>query len=59
MALTDGRVWPHETLDHQSVPVGVMAPVQLRFGADIDWEYWRTAPRLSVVGAQRVFATTM
>lgn len=31
-----------------------MAPVQLRFGADIDWERWRVAPRLSVVGTQRL-----
>jgi outer membrane cobalamin receptor len=59
VAVTDGRVWPHENLDHQSVPVGVMAPLQLRFGADIDWDDWRIAPRLSVVGAQRVLATTM
>jgi outer membrane receptor protein involved in Fe transport len=35
-----------------------MAPVQLRFGADIDWDSWRVAPRLSVVGTQRLLATT-
>jgi outer membrane receptor protein involved in Fe transport len=35
-----------------------MAPVQLRFGADVDWDRWRVAPRLSVVGTQRLRATT-
>jgi outer membrane cobalamin receptor len=41
-----------------SAPTGAMAPVQLRFGADIDWDRWRVAPRLSVVGTQRLLATT-
>ena len=35
-----------------------MAPVQLRFGADIDLYRWSIAPRLSVVGSQRLLATT-
>ena len=34
-----------------------MAPVQFRVGADIDWDRWRVAPRLSVVGPQRLLAT--
>jgi outer membrane receptor protein involved in Fe transport len=38
------------------VPTGTMAPIQLRFGADLDWDGWRVAPRLSLVGAQRVLA---
>jgi outer membrane receptor protein involved in Fe transport len=32
--------------------------MQLRFGADIDWDGWSFAPRLSVVGTQRLVATT-
>ena len=35
-----------------------MAPVQLRFGADLDWDRWRVAPRFSIVGTQRLLATT-
>jgi hypothetical protein len=34
------------------------APVQYRFGTDLDWVRWRVAPRLSIVGAQRLLATT-
>jgi outer membrane receptor protein involved in Fe transport len=34
-----------------------MAPVQFRFGADADWDGWQIAPRLSVMGTQRVLAT--
>ena len=40
-----------------SVPAGAMAPVQLRFGTDIDWDGWRIAPRLAIVGTQRLLAT--
>src|SRR6185436_17076798 len=29
-----------------------------RFGADIDWYRWSIAPRLSLVGSQRLLATT-
>ena len=35
-----------------------MSPMQLRFGADIDLGNWSVAPRLAVVGTQRVLATT-
>jgi len=35
-----------------------MVPVQLRFGVDVDWDHWSIAPRLGVVGAQRLMATT-
>ncbi|MEO8259959.1 MAG: TonB-dependent receptor [Acidobacteriota bacterium] len=56
--LADGRTWPgHDALD-ASLPIGAMAPVQFRVGADVDWEGWRFAPRLSVEGRQRVLATT-
>jgi outer membrane cobalamin receptor len=56
-SLADGRQWLHDDATDVSVPSGAMAPVQLRFGADLDWDRWRVAPRLSVVGAQRVLAT--
>jgi outer membrane cobalamin receptor len=57
-ALADGREWHQPDLVNQYEPSGAMAPVQLRFGADIDWDRWRVAPRLSVVGTQRLLATT-
>lgn len=58
LALANGREWEGEEdqLDVSS-PIGAMAPVQLRFGADIDWDRWRVAPRLSIVGGQRLLAT--
>jgi outer membrane receptor protein involved in Fe transport len=58
LALANGREWPQEETPDVSVPAGAMAPVQLRFGADIDWDGWQVAPRLSVVGTQRLLATT-
>jgi len=57
VALADGRRWQRDDPDEISVPTGLMTPVQVRFGADADWDGWRIAPRLSVVGAQRVLAT--
>jgi outer membrane receptor protein involved in Fe transport len=54
-ALANGREWQGDQLN-VSAPIGAMAPVQLRFGADIDWDRWRVAPRLSVVGTQRLLA---
>jgi outer membrane receptor protein involved in Fe transport len=56
-SLADGRHWAHDE-SNVSAPTGAMAPVELRFGADLDWDRWRVAPRLSVVGTQRVTATT-
>jgi outer membrane receptor protein involved in Fe transport len=56
VALVEGREWQNDQID-LSTPTGSMAPVQLRFGADIDWDRWRIAPRLSIVGTQRLVAT--
>ena len=36
-----------------------MAPVQLRLGADIDWDRFSVAPRVAIVGRQRLEATTL
>ena len=59
VALADGLVWerPHDP-SLGALPIGAMAPVQLRFSADVDWHRWSVAPRLAVVGAQRLLATT-
>jgi outer membrane cobalamin receptor len=57
VALANGREWQGDQFD-VSGPIGAMAPVQLRFGADVDWDRWQVAPRLSVVGTQRLLATT-
>lgn len=56
-SLANGREWQQDN-NNVSSPAGAMAPVQLRFGADIEWDRWRLAPRLSVVGTQRLLATT-
>jgi outer membrane receptor for ferrienterochelin and colicin len=56
-AYVDGR----EQNEQGSVdlPIGAMSPMQVRVGADLDWGAWRMAPRLSLVGAQRLLATTL
>jgi outer membrane cobalamin receptor len=56
-ALANGQEWEKDQINVSS-PTGAMAPVQLRFGADIDWDRWRLAPRIAVVGKQRLLATT-
>jgi outer membrane receptor for ferrienterochelin and colicin len=57
-ALANGRDWPRDDVPDASVPIGAMTPMRLWFGVDVDWDRWRLAPRLSVVGSQRVLATT-
>jgi outer membrane cobalamin receptor len=57
VALANGREWENDNIN-KSAATGEMAPVQLRFGADIDWDRWQVAPRLSVVGTQRLLATS-
>jgi outer membrane receptor protein involved in Fe transport len=54
----NGREWETD-VSTTSLPAGAMSPVQFRFGADFDLGLWRMAPRLSLVGAQRLLATTM
>jgi outer membrane receptor protein involved in Fe transport len=56
VALVDGREWEND-VTRVSLPASGMSPVQLRFGADVDWDHWRIAPRLAIVGAQRLVAT--
>jgi iron complex outermembrane receptor protein len=55
LALADGRVSATDG-SGTNLPIGAMAPVQLRFGADIDWDRWSFAPSVSVVGPQRLLA---
>jgi outer membrane receptor for ferrienterochelin and colicin len=54
LTLADGREWDDPA--QPSSPIPFMAPVQLRFGADVDWRRWSIAPRLSIVGPQRTDA---
>jgi outer membrane cobalamin receptor len=56
MAVADGRDWGRDD-STVSLPVGVMSPLQFRLGADVDWDRWSFAPRLTVVGRQRLDAT--
>jgi len=58
LALANGREWPHhaeQSDEHR--PIGAMSPVQLQLGADVDWGNWSVAPRLGIVGRQRLVAT--
>lgn len=57
LAVVDGRVWNDDSSDGH-LRLGGMSPVQLRAGVDFDWSRWSVAPRLTVVGTQRVNATT-
>jgi outer membrane cobalamin receptor len=57
LSVADGRIWP-ENSNADSLPVGAMVPVQLRAGVDVDWDRWQVAPRLAIVGNQRLLATT-
>jgi len=56
VAFVDGREWEND-VTRVSLPASGMSPVQLRLGADVDWDRWRIAPRLAIVGAQRLVAT--
>lgn len=56
-AFADGREWAEDS-GGVGLPLGAMAPAQLRFGADIDWDHWTIAPRLAVSSTQRLVATT-
>jgi hypothetical protein len=55
LTLVEGRV---SATDGSGItlPVGSMAPLQLRLGADVDWDRWSLAPTVAVVGPQRVLA---
>jgi outer membrane receptor protein involved in Fe transport len=56
LAFANGHDWEQDA-DPQGLPIGAMSPLQLRFGADVDWDRWSIAPRLAVVGTQRLVAT--
>jgi outer membrane receptor for ferrienterochelin and colicin len=58
LSLADGRVW-RQNETSSSLPIGGMAPVQLRLGADIDWDRFSVAPRVAIAGRQRLEATTL
>lgn len=57
ISVFDGLVWEEDPTESLlSVPLGLMSPLQLRLGTDIDWYRWSLAPRLSVTGSQRLEA---
>jgi outer membrane receptor protein involved in Fe transport len=58
LSVADGRTWATDA-STESLPLGAMVPVQLRAGLDLDWDRWQIAPRLAIVGTQRVLATTV
>ncbi len=55
VTLADGR--ERDQPSDVAAPVGAMVPVQVRFQTDIDWHHWSVAPRLALVGRQRLTAT--
>jgi outer membrane receptor protein involved in Fe transport len=57
LAYANGRDWENDETPG-GLPAGAMAPLQLRIGADVDWDGWTIAPRLSLVGTQRLLAET-
>ncbi len=58
LSLVDGSTRENSSASGGTYQSAAIAPVQLRVGADIDWERWSLAPRLAVAGAQRVTALT-
>ncbi|HEX9365517.1 MAG TPA: TonB-dependent receptor [Vicinamibacterales bacterium] len=59
VTFVDGRTTEGAPAESDNLlPLGAMAPVQLRLGADVDWRRWSLAPRLSVESAQRLIAPT-
>jgi outer membrane receptor protein involved in Fe transport len=56
LTVADGRTYV-DNARGGVLPLGAMVPVQLRAGVDLDWGRWQAAPRLSVVGTQRLLAT--
>jgi iron complex outermembrane receptor protein len=58
VVFVDGQEWTQDETPI-GLPTGAMAPVQLRFSTDLDWYRWSVAPRVSIVGAQRLLATTL
>ena len=56
VALVDGRVWDTNK-GGVGLPIPSMVPVQFRMGADVEWYRWSVAPRLAVLGRQRLRAT--
>jgi outer membrane cobalamin receptor len=57
LSVATGRIWQFDE-NNSSLPIGGMAPVQLRLSADIDWDRFSFAPRVTIEGTQRLVATT-
>jgi outer membrane receptor protein involved in Fe transport len=55
LSLVNGRVWEDQQ-DGTGLPLGAMVPVQARFTADAEWRGWTVAPRLAILGRQRLLA---
>jgi outer membrane cobalamin receptor len=53
VSVADGRI----KINSSVLPTPSIVPVQLRAGADVEWDGWTMTPRLAVVGDQRVQAT--
>jgi outer membrane cobalamin receptor len=56
VSFADGSEWSNDS-HGRDLPIGAMAPLQFRAGVDLDLHRWSVAPRIAVVGAQRLLAT--
>lgn len=54
IAVADGDTLDED--DTSRLPIGGMAPWQLRFSTDVDWALWSFAPRVAVMSRQRLLA---
>jgi iron complex outermembrane receptor protein len=54
LSLIDGWIEDDDAVNVE--PLGAIAPVTFRTGVDLDWDQWSVAPRLGIVGRQRVIA---
>ncbi len=59
ISVADGHVWNDEDSTDGRLHIGGMVPLQMRLGVDVDLGKWSLAPRLAIVGTQRVFATAI
>jgi outer membrane cobalamin receptor len=59
VSAVDGEIWEEDSAGDgvaDYVPVGGMAPLQLRATLDLDWGPWTVAPRFAMIGRQRSLA---
>jgi iron complex outermembrane receptor protein len=54
ISIAGGHIWDVEI--DRNLAIGGMSPIRAHAGVDLDWYRWIVAPRLSIVGPQRLLA---